>query len=37
MTNSDLPETATISGRLAELCDGPPEFRNLDVRRVDDL
>lgn len=37
MTNSDLPETAAISSGLAELCDGPPEFRNLDVRRVDDL
>ncbi|MDT0353149.1 hypothetical protein [Pseudonocardia charpentierae] len=33
MANSDLPETAEVAGRLAELCDGPPTFRNLDVSR----
>jgi hypothetical protein len=33
MTNSELPETAEVAARLAELCDGPPTFRNLDVVR----
>jgi hypothetical protein len=33
MANSELPETAEVAARLAELCDGPPIFRNLDVRR----
>jgi hypothetical protein len=33
MTNSELPETAEVAARLAELCDGPPTFRNLDVTR----
>jgi hypothetical protein len=35
MANSSLPETGEFAGRLARLCDGPPRFRNLDVRRVD--
>ena len=33
MANSELPETAEAAARLAELCDGPPTFRNLDVAR----
>jgi hypothetical protein len=33
MANSELPETAAVAARLAELCDGPPTFRNLDVSR----
>lgn len=33
MANSDLPETAELAARLAELCDGPATFRNLDVIR----
>jgi hypothetical protein len=33
MANSELPETAEVATRLAELCDGPPTFRNLEVRR----
>jgi hypothetical protein len=37
MANSDLPETSDFAARLIKLCDGPPLFRNLDVRRVDDL
>jgi hypothetical protein len=37
MANSELPETAEFAARLARLCDGPPVFRNLDVRRVDDF
>ena len=35
MTNSGLPETGEFAEKLAGLCDGPPVFRNLDVRRVD--
>jgi len=37
MANSNLPETATFAARLAELCDGPMRFRNLDVRSVEEL
>jgi hypothetical protein len=37
MTNSGLPETGEFAERLARLCDGPPTFRNLDVRRVDNF
>lgn len=33
MANSKLPETTELAARLAELCDGPPTFRNLDVAR----
>jgi hypothetical protein len=33
MANSGLPETAEFAARLAELCEGPPTFRNLDVVR----
>ncbi len=33
MTNSDLPETTEFAARMAELCDRPPTFRNLDVAR----
>jgi len=35
MTNSALPETGEFAENLARICDGPPVFRNLDVRRVD--
>ena len=34
MANSGLPETGEFAEKLARLCDGPPTFRNLDVRRV---
>ena len=37
MANSALPETAGFAERLAELCDSPPTFRNLDVDRVEEL
>lgn len=37
MENSALPETAELAGNLRELCDEAPVFRNLDVRRVEDL
>lgn len=35
--NSALPETASFAERLAQLCDGPIEFRDLDVRSVSEL
>ncbi len=31
MENSQRPETTEFAARMAELCDGPPTFRNLDV------
>jgi quinol monooxygenase YgiN len=37
MANSSLPETSEFAEKMAKLCDGPPSFRNLDVRRADDL
>src|ERR1700757_2288419 len=37
MANSALPETSEFAEKLAKLCDGPLSFRNLDVRRTDDL
>jgi quinol monooxygenase YgiN len=37
MANSALPQTADFAERLAELCDRPPTFRNLDVDRVEEL
>ena len=37
MSNSELPETAAFAERLAQLCDSPIQFRNLDVRSVEDL
>ena len=33
VANSALSETSEVAARLAELCDGPPTFRNLDVTR----
>ncbi|HZU74941.1 MAG TPA: hypothetical protein VE990_19440 [Acidimicrobiales bacterium] len=37
MANSALPETDDFAKKLVQLCDGPPTFRNLDVRRADDM
>ena len=37
MENSNLPETSDFAERIAKLCQGPLSFRNLDVRRVDEL
>jgi hypothetical protein len=37
MANSNLPETAEFAEKIAKLCDGPAIFRNLDVRRIDEL
>ena len=37
MANSALPETASFAEAMAALCDEPAVFRNLDVRRVEEL
>ena len=37
MANSNLPETGEFAKKIAQMCDGPAIFRNLDVRRVDEL
>ena len=37
MANSNLPETGEFAEKIAQMCDGPAIFRNLDVRRVDEL
>ena len=37
MENSNKPETAAMAERMAALCDGPPKFYNLDVRRTDEM
>jgi hypothetical protein len=37
MNNSNLAQTSELSGKMAALCEGPPIFRNLDTRRVDEL
>jgi quinol monooxygenase YgiN len=31
MENSNRPETSEFSAAMAKLCDGPPNFHNLDV------
>ena len=37
MANSELAETALFSQKPAALCDRPMVFRNLDVRRVEEI
>ena len=37
MRNSAMPETGEFSKRIGELCDGPPNFYNLDVRSSQDF
>ncbi|MGO8825568.1 MAG: hypothetical protein ACLQU9_10060 [Acidimicrobiales bacterium] len=37
MANSEFAETALFSQKPAVLCDGPMVFRNLDVRRVEEM
>jgi hypothetical protein len=37
MANSALPETGELSGKIAALCDSPPVFHNLDVRREENF
>ena len=32
MENSQRPETSEFAARMSELMDGPPTYRNLDVR-----
>ena len=32
-----MPETAAFAERLGKLCDGPMEFRNLDVRSIEEM
>jgi hypothetical protein len=34
MENSSRPDTSEFAAQLAKLCDGPPTFRNLDVRQT---
>lgn len=34
METSNRPETGEFAARLAELCDGPPKFYNLDVMQT---
>lgn len=36
MENSQKPETAEMAKRMASLCDEPPKFYNLDVRRLEE-
>ena len=31
MENSNDPETAAMAARIADLCDSPTQFRNLDL------
>ena len=31
MKNSEAPDTQELAAKMAELADGPPTFRNLDV------
>jgi hypothetical protein len=35
MKNNELPATARIAEKMLSLCDGPPEFLNLDLVRQD--
>jgi len=37
MANSDMPETGEFAQRMADLCDGPATFRNLDVLRDESM
>jgi len=37
MANSELTETTLFAARLAELCEGPLVFRNLDVVSVEQM
>ena len=37
MANSELPETGAFAARLAQLCDTPMAFRNLDVQSVEEM
>jgi quinol monooxygenase YgiN len=34
MANSERPETQQFAEQMSKLCDGPPTFRNLDIRNT---
>lgn len=36
MKNSEDPATSEFAERMGKLCDGPPVFRNLDVRSLEE-
>ena len=36
MKNSNDPVTSEFAARMAELCDGPPTFHNLDITRLEE-
>jgi hypothetical protein len=36
MENSADPATSEFAERMAALCDGPPTFRDLDVKRIEE-
>ena len=36
MENSERPQTTEFAARMSSLCDGPPTFYNLDVRRTEE-
>jgi len=35
MRNSDHPATGQFAAKLADVCDGPPAFRNVEVTRAE--
>ena len=35
MENSADPATSEFAERMAQLCDGPPTFHNLDVKEIE--
>jgi quinol monooxygenase YgiN len=37
MENSTRPETAQFAEQMVKLCDGPPTFRNLEIRHTLDI
>ena len=37
MQNSSLPETTEFAQKLTALCEGSPQFRNLELVRTDDF
>lgn len=36
MKNSNDPTTSEFAARMAELCDDPPTFHNLDIERTEE-
>ena len=37
MANSELPQTATLSEKIEQLCDGRMVFWNLDVQSIEEM